>query len=1093
MSNQDQKKEIIKTKSRHGGKESAQFQIGEIIGRGAFGAVYKGFNISTGEFVAIKRISLTKIPKDELKSTMMEIDLLMKLHHENIVKYIGFSKSREYLNIVLEYIENGSLQNIMKKFGNFPENLVAKYMFQTLKGLEYLHKQGVIHRDIKGANILSTKESMIKLTDFGIATKLGESDQTGNALGTPFWMAPEIIELTPATPACDIWSLGCTAIELLTGKPPYFDLTQMQALYRIVQDDMPPLPDGISPELKDFLTQCFQKDPFLRVSATRLLEHDWIQSAVNENYQSEKQKKRHRRKRHHKKKSHSSRRNKLEQPQQLAPDNDDDFELDLSQSGDDLKLKLEQKQKPPPPKITNIKPQDVKLSPLQPTKSKIINKFAENDLDDFFDDLEGDFFESKKPDEGNTKPSPLKNHLSKRYFNANLGVSVPELMLEETQNNLQKFAEKTNFDEDFVDDFDNFDTQKLSKPKLTPQKETVKFPALEDDKEDVNLFEKLNKFKEDKNDNVVEELVFDDDDDDDDEDPEDLKARDRQTKLSNDILNLISKLQPEEKPQTILSVCNDLYEIFQNNPETKNYLITHHGVIPIMEMLELSNTEVLQTILKVVNKIIENNNVIQENLCLIGGIPAIMRFCSNEFSSDIREQAAQFVHEMCHTSRMTLQMFIACRGLPVLVDLLGIDYQKQKEIIFNTIIDIEAVFQLKSPTPKNDFCRLFAKGGLLLPLVRVLRKLNSDFLSSSGQKVQPKIVKRSNRKKSNKKSVELSQVVSDDILNSILKDETKQKFFNFENKIVDLFLLFSQADSAVKRQFAKIKVLKKIMKVLPELPDQIVAKMLKSIKNISLDPNTLYGLEKSFAIATLIPFLARRDGNKTLLGEIHNQVLTTLYHLCRVNRNRQEEAAAQGIIPHLKEFIRENSPLKQFALQIICGMSHASKTTRNHLWKNDGINFYMELMNLPYWNTIALDSISVWLVHDKHRVENALLQKNHIQTLISLFDSTNESSLKSMLESFERILRSKKINKLLGELGLVEKIIKSLSHPDAQVRINLLKMLFLLYQHHNNPSKMISDYNLLEIIKDLKEKDNGVIVTDMASRFLNAANSNSIL
>ena len=150
-------------------------------------------------------------------------------------------------------------------------------MSQVLQGLLYLHEQGVIHRDIKGANILTTKEGLVKLADFGVATKSNVSEYS--VVGTPYWMAPEVIELSGATTASDIWSLGCTVIELLDGKPPYHKLAPMPALFRIVNDDHPPLPEGASPAVRDFLMQCFQKDPNLRVSAKKLLKHAWITNA----------------------------------------------------------------------------------------------------------------------------------------------------------------------------------------------------------------------------------------------------------------------------------------------------------------------------------------------------------------------------------------------------------------------------------------------------------------------------------------------------------------------------------------------------------------------------------------------------------------------------------------------------------------------------------------------------------------------------------------------------------------------------------------------------------------------------------------------
>ena len=147
---------------------------------------------------------------------------------------------------MLRYCENGSLHSISKNFGKFPENLVGLYMSQVLHGLLYLHEQGVIHRDIKGANILTTKQGLVKLADFGVATTAADHHES-SVVGTPYWMAPEVIELSGATTASDIWSLGCTVIELLDGKPPYYKLQSMAALFRIVNDDHPPLPEGASP------------------------------------------------------------------------------------------------------------------------------------------------------------------------------------------------------------------------------------------------------------------------------------------------------------------------------------------------------------------------------------------------------------------------------------------------------------------------------------------------------------------------------------------------------------------------------------------------------------------------------------------------------------------------------------------------------------------------------------------------------------------------------------------------------------------------------------------------------------------------------
>ena len=209
----------------------------------------------------------------------VEINLLSKLKHKNIVKYIDSIRTDTHLNIVLEFVEGGSIAAIIKKFGAFPESLCAIYTLQILKGLKFLHSQGVIHRDIKGANVLTTKTGTIKLADFGVATKLSEIDSSKRrVVGTPYWMAPETVEMSPPTPASDIWSVGSTVVEMITEKPPYADLPQMSALYRIVSDNHPPLPEGFSEALDAFLLRCYEKNPLHRAGAATLLEDHWIQA-----------------------------------------------------------------------------------------------------------------------------------------------------------------------------------------------------------------------------------------------------------------------------------------------------------------------------------------------------------------------------------------------------------------------------------------------------------------------------------------------------------------------------------------------------------------------------------------------------------------------------------------------------------------------------------------------------------------------------------------------------------------------------------------------------------------------------------------------
>lgn len=154
--------------------------------------MYRALNLNTGQMVAVKRIRLEGLPETEVEQLMKEVDLLKKLKHPSIVSYEGMVRDEDSLDIVLEYVENGSLGQTLKSFGKFNEKLVATYVTKILEGLHYLHEQQVVHCDLKAANILSTKNGNIKLSDFGVSLALNAMESAkenvkDNVAGTPNW------------------------------------------------------------------------------------------------------------------------------------------------------------------------------------------------------------------------------------------------------------------------------------------------------------------------------------------------------------------------------------------------------------------------------------------------------------------------------------------------------------------------------------------------------------------------------------------------------------------------------------------------------------------------------------------------------------------------------------------------------------------------------------------------------------------------------------------------------------------------------------------------------------------------------------------
>ncbi|KAJ3829033.1 ste11-like protein [Lentinula raphanica] len=262
---------------------------GALIGAGSFGKVYLGMDASTGRLMAVKQVELPtgSAPNLERKQSMLtalehEIELLQDLQHDNIVQYLYSTLEDDCLNIFLEYVPGGSVTALLRNYGAFEETLVSNFTRQISQGLSYLHERGIIHRDIKGANILVDNKGGVKISDFGISKKVDVQALTGARVhrpslqGSVFWMAPEVVKQSAHTQKADIWSVGCLVVEMLTGEHPWAQLTQMQAIFQIGSSAKPTIPSDISSEARDFLTRTFDVDYEARPSASELLKHPFI-------------------------------------------------------------------------------------------------------------------------------------------------------------------------------------------------------------------------------------------------------------------------------------------------------------------------------------------------------------------------------------------------------------------------------------------------------------------------------------------------------------------------------------------------------------------------------------------------------------------------------------------------------------------------------------------------------------------------------------------------------------------------------------------------------------------------------------------------
>ncbi|KAE8255600.1 hypothetical protein A4X13_0g2984 [Tilletia indica] len=1187
----------------------SRYQLGDCLGKGAFGHVFRGLNWTTGETVAVKQIKLGNIPKSELSEIMSEIDLLKNLKHPNIVKYLGSEKTNEYLFIILEYCENGSLQHFCKRFGVLPEGLVGVYIAQVLEGLMYLHDQGVIHRDIKGANILTTKDGSVKLADFGVATRTGAMADYA-VVGSPYWMAPEVIDQSGATTASDIWSVGCVVIELLEGKPPFHFLPPMSALFRMVSDDCPPLPERASPLVKDFLLHCFQKDQNLRVSARKLMRHPWMlnakrqldqlktggsignrrtahDEAVKSVQQWNQALKEPARPSNAPNVSTSSagdmsvaspalpigkaapapslvaQRQKLvnlQQPEEQKDSWDDDFEDDITTT----KIAALEKgapsvgqqsfEKPTSPEATrrplipqfvqqNTKPPPLVLQPrppvdnamglfdgdddartIRPTKSPRMNGFNQLPALSSPPSNPSRILSSSQDLSQKTLQSPPSRHSRPRIPPSMASPPPPAFSQVEDYSDLVSEGEEVHLDQQIKNYQRQNSVGKLFHPNdlkalatggsitLKASNIPVSAPAtvtnmsasafrssngaqrpnptptgiltssktdpigqsadrkkkdarralgrysevddedysdlaaasagsngalqlstqLADPSSPTDDFEEFDPFAE------IDESLNEE------ADPEANIARDHHARMCAHISNLVETLLPDAPEEDLIKSCQELDQALVEYPDMKAQVFSSHGALAIVQVLEVvQGKDVAGRLLCILNHIIEDDAGAQETFCLIGAIPVVMMFTSKRFSHELRLQAAKFLFTMCSTSSLTLQFVLSCRGLKTLVDLIDEDYNEQRDLVWLGVGCVNSVLELQSPASRNDFCRMLVKEGLLDPLTTSLL--------------------------------------------SVLADDSESRAITAKEHILQTFVICSQSDSWLKKQIATRAVLRLVLKACGRLQPSDLVIMLKVIKNLSMSPAVLDDLQQCNTIDFLTNILAKHyDGEHGT--EVANQVLNSMYNLCRLNKSRQEEAAQSGIIPLFLRVARTGSPLKQFALPILCDFAHAGKATRKMFWQHNGLGFYLELLSDPYWQVSALESIHVWMQDETARVEDVLLQEESFEALLQLFSTAKTNAFENLLEAFYKIMRlSEGVTLAIGKSpGFFNRLIERLSQINAVARVSLLRIAKLVCDVHPDRDRqsLIERHGLYEIVNELSRTDPAVLVRKLAVEVL---------
>ncbi|KAH0795475.1 cytokinesis protein sepH [Histomonas meleagridis] len=1106
-------------------KSVNEYTFEQTITPGDHPQVFQAMSSRTGTLVAIKFFPPKIIESIEKAAISRLFAMFSSMRHRNIVHYHEVIYNTTGVFIVMDWCEGNSLRTTIDRFKSIPEKLVARYVWDILQGLEYLHEQGNTHNNLRASNIL-LQNGVPKITDFGLSATITNLNIQDN----PYWSAPEVLNSKTFTKESDIWSLGCTIIELMTGKPPFKDLPPEEARMRILSES-PPLPTNASTHLCDFLTMCFKRDPSERPSAKQLQSYLWL---YNEKEAAAKR---------------ESEQQKGEQLQinhnrgnaSLGPDFNALDKFDIDSDSDDFI--------PPQPPRKNNAP----LLQLTPTKTK---KQKENSSSDMFGSS------SDKPKIAPNKNKPLlklpgNDSSSDNVFGSDSddkplalpqnNKNKPLLQINNPPNNKNKPLLKLPGNDSSSDNV--FGSDSDDKPLALPQNNKNK-PLLQINNPPNNKNQPLLKLPG--NDSSSDNVFGSDSDDKplalpqnnknkpliqlnnvnsssdvfgSDSDDRPLTLHKKQMVNPNSALKSVTSTEKnalalfaEDDSESGFDVTSgedssgtesltiqsfvrdqgDLGFIDDEDPEEQKIFAQRSRVEELTREL-ISNLHLLKlgipshTLLGYLERILsilKEEPSVRSTLISQQGVMPVIEIL--EFSKvndvEISRSLLSIIFEMCVGQSQIKENFCLLGGIPPVMKFLdpSIDFTCRQSAV-NILTEICSKSQ--------DNTQMFIACNGVSALVKILHynvesekqmisialQTTMDIFSSQRATQQADFCRLF------MKAGVLPPLAS--ILYELAELQNRSQEVNkmIEN-ICDLDLIFSQADTKVKIAMSEPDVMEKIVESLYSkaersarqvLAPQNILQLCKTVKFIGMDPETRDNLTSSGVMEMTCELLKVDFGNsassKTDTLHIHSNLITLLAEMCKLSRARICFVAESRLLKYLCEYLQTESEIKSQTLSVIMEMYLVADVNQESMMKlieDNLIGIYLDNLPQPYWCTKAITAIYSLLMKEEYHIEKMIVKEEAIKKFRKGLKLVNQDNAPTFIGKLIGICQQSVefLSNLLNKefIGIIIEKFKMTS----QVPVSLLELVLVMFQSNVDNVKILRENKLKLIVQSFSQCDN---------------------